>query len=204
MGKRIEIDGGGAKIPAYFANGGEVDRKGAGVVLLAGARGLTKAVEGIADRLAETGYPTVAPDLAAAGDGDATIAAALDHLRRECAGRLALWGMGSGATRALHAASDMTEVKAVVFVDGKAPAESVDLSRLAAAVIAHFGKREAVLDKEATAALGQRIKTARVDLLFHYYDAAAGFCEGPRDDDERIEAQDVWDRSRDFLNTVLT
>lgn len=198
-------------------------RKGAGVVVVGGERGLRQADrDRFVTPLGDLGYFVIAFDLvrgspALTDDDAAARARGLDHgiaiddlaagilacKQLTSFGRIAVIGIGIAGAIAIEAATMLPHIDAVVHVDGPPPSRTAKLSRLRAAINVHraeSGTRFTAADFED---LERRAKASKAQLLCNTYPTHDGFFTDPRDEEAASQARIAWDRTRDFLGYAL-
>ena len=227
MAEAVEFKGfDGVAVPGVYAKpdpfGDPPFRSYAAVVLIPDEWGATESVVALAESLAETGYRTVVVDLyrgkTATNAADAAkLLAGLVHDRaiadieaavafavsQPSSGKIALYGVGTGGTLALEVATRLPKVSAVVTVEGGAPPDTVDLSRIAAQVLQQYPAKESGAS-ERVEAIGRRIAPSRSIQLNTGIASTAGFRLRAAGDQQELAATVAWDEARDFLNNALT
>lgn len=215
----------GVRLPAirYLP---EVDqaatRHGAGVLVVAGERGLgADVLERFVRPLAEIGFIVIATDLVhghrTESDDDAgerarsldhagaidEIAAGLIRLRAAASGRLAVIGIDLAGAIAIEAATMLPHIDAVVQVGGPPPVPRARLNRVRSDVQIHRAAHDGPFSPDAIASLSDRLQPSGAQLIVHDYPVQEGFMLRPRDDGERHHASIAWERTREFLTRVL-
>lgn len=197
---------------------------GAGVLVVAGEWGLGPDDEARVVRpLAELGFFVVALDLvrgrraASAAEAqqrasgldrgiavDDLVAGLLD-LRQLASGKLGVLGLDLGATVAVEAAAMVPQLDAVVHIGGPPPRAEARLARARAPILVHYATGSGVFGADDYNQLAARVRRGKAQLLGNDYATAnAGFLHRPADDADREHATIAWDRTRDFLVSVLT
>lgn len=172
------------------------------------------------DQLAEAGFRALAPDLyhgefaedatgaqrcmqaldwgAALGD----IEGALLHLK--AGGHpVGVVGFCMGGALALYSAAQLPEVSAVVSYYGIPPA-TVDLGKVRAPVLGHFGRRDTYLDAAAVDGLEERLGAGKVEHAIYRYDADHAFVNFNRPEVYDVaSAQQAWERTVAFFRQHL-
>ena len=197
-------------------------RDGAGVVVLAGERGLTQDVlDRLVEPLVKLGFFVLALDVvgghATDSDDDARErVAAVDHagaidelalglikLREMAYGKLGVVGVDVGAAIAIEAATVLPRIDVVVHAGGPPPARTAKLVRMRAPLQVHRTD-----DGPLTAADAELIRAAALagnnELQVFDYPARHGFLTRPRDAEEEHHATVAWERIRDFVTGLLS
>jgi carboxymethylenebutenolidase len=200
---------------------------GPGLLVLQEWWGLVPHIKDVADRFAAAGYVALAPDLYRGkhtthpdeaqrllmalhiADTATMLRGAAEYLRGHAAvtpRKVGVLGFCMGGQLALFAATAHPDViDAVVdFYGIFNPAVPVDLSRLQAPVLAHFGTRDPWIPREKADALMAEVAAAGVPHEVHHYDAGHAFFN-----DARPEAYDAaaagaaWETTLGFLRRHL-
>jgi carboxymethylenebutenolidase len=201
--------------------------RGPGLLVLQEWWGLVDHIKQVADRFAEAGYVVLAPDLyrgesAGSPDEAQRLMMALDmpftaqalrggaeYLRAHSAvspSRVGALGFCLGGQLALYAATAHPDViDAVVdFYGVFNPRVPVDLSTLAAPVLAHFGRTDKSIPVERAEGLLADIAARGVPVDGHFYDAGHAFFNDSRPVVyDAAAAQLAWDRTLAFLSRTL-
>ncbi|MDQ3334341.1 MAG: dienelactone hydrolase family protein [Myxococcota bacterium] len=214
----------GVRVPArrYMP---EIDasqtRDGAGVVVLAGERGLTEDVlSRLVAPIVNLGFFALAFDVvggrATDSDDDAReraafvdhagaideLALALTKLREMAYGKLAVVGVDAGAAIAIEAATVLPRIDAVVHAGGPPPASTAKLVRMRAPLQIHRTD-DGPLTADDASAIEAAVAAANNELQLFDYPARHGFLTRPRDAEEEHHAIVAWERIRDFLTGLL-
>jgi carboxymethylenebutenolidase len=221
MGQMIEFsrpDGG--KSAAWLASAGA----GApGLVLIQEWWGLAPHIKNIADRLAEAGITTLAPDLyrgrlASSADeashlmndldfGDATrqdLQGAVNHLNQLGSTKVGVMGYCMGGALTIAAAVHVPQVAAAVCYYGIPPAEFADPAQIKPPFLGHFATRDDWCTPEKVQELETRMTGAGLHPQIHRYEADHAFSNVTRPDVyDAKSAQLAWDRSLAFLKQHL-
>jgi carboxymethylenebutenolidase len=200
---------------------------GPGVLVIHEAWGLSEHVREICERLAREGFVALAPDLfggrtagdlseareLAAGlepeglsaDLEGAVGALLNHHAVD-GSRVAAVGLCMGGHLALFAASRNWRVAAVVDFYGVHPGIPLDLSRLAAPVLAVFGDRDEFVPAAAVEALRADLSAAgtRASVVVEPGVGHAFMDETRPDRHDAAAAARGWDRMLAFLRAELS
>ena len=198
-------------------------REGPGVLVLHAWWGLTPFFRQLCDRLADSGFVALAPDLhggATTADPDearallaeADMDATLDLVRSSV---LTLRGMPAtpdrpigtlgfsmGASWALWVASRMPEqVAATVAFYGT---QSVDMSPATSAFLGHFAEVDTYVDDDERTLLEADLHVLDKDVTFHHYPGTGHwFFEADQPAYDEPAASLAWDRTLAFLREHL-
>jgi len=191
--------------------------------------GLNDQIRGVADRLAQSGYLALVPDLfrgkttveeeeanhllGALDFGDAAgqdIRGAVQYLKQQSE-RVAVTGFCMGGALTLLALSNIPEVSAGVVWYGFPPLEYIDASKIKVPVLGHWGTQDAFFAAETVDALEAKLTEAQVDVEFHRYLAQHAFANedavGPgrisRTQFDPVWSQLAWDRTLTFLGRTM-
>lgn len=182
--------------------------------------GLLDETRELAERLAKSGYTTLAVDLydgRATQDPDeaASLMNALDPaqataalvawagwLRQRGAAKLATLGFCMGGTWSMNA-SLATPVDATVIFYGWVVRPAAELKALKGSVLAHFGARDASVPGDSAVKLEAELSQAGIPHEIHVYDAEHAFARigGPHYDP--AAAAQAWERTHAFLRRHL-
>jgi len=182
----------GQDIQGYLAKPQKLEGAPA-IVVIQEWWGLNDQIRGVADRLAQSGYLALVPDLfrgkstveeaeanhllSALDFGDAAgqdIRGAVLHLK-EHSERVAVTGFCMGGALTLLALSNIPEVSAGVVWYGFPPLEYIDASKIKAPVLGHWATQDAFFPTETVEALETKLTDAKVDVEFHHYLAHHAF-----------------------------
>lgn len=191
---------------------------GPGVLLLHSFWGLNRQVKDMANRLADSGFTVLAPDLtggaeftdedealAALAEADINVAASLIQsstgvLRRAQAdpdSPIGLVGLGPGASWALWLSARLTnEVSAVVTYYGS---QSIPMDGAKASYLCHWASESMVGDLEV-ADLGLSLQMAGLDFRFEHHEGTLdGFVEEERPSYNANASAVAWRQTLEFL-----
>jgi len=191
--------------------------------------GLNEQIRGVADRLAQSGYLALVPDLyrgkitveeeeahhlmEGLNFGDAAsqdIAAAVAYLKQRTA-KVAVMGFCMGGALALLALNQNTDLSAGVVWYGLPPLEYLDASRIKVPVLGHWGTQDQFFPITSVDALEAKFAESGVQAQFHRYLAHHAFANETAVGHGRIAgtqydpawAQLGWDRTFTFLGKTL-
>lgn len=218
----------GQEIQGYLAK--PTKEEGApGVVVIQEWWGLNDQIRGVADRLAQSGYVALVPDLYRGSStveeeeahhlmtnlnfADAAkqdIRGAVQHLKQR-AERVAVTGFCMGGALTLLALCNVPEASAGVVWYGLPPLEYIDASHIKVPVQAHWGTQDAFFKIEAVDALEKKLADAGVSIEFHRYLAHHAFANETAVGPGRIAgtqydpvwARLAWDRTLTFFGRTL-
>jgi carboxymethylenebutenolidase len=218
----------GQEVQGYLAKPQKL--KGApAIVVIQEWWGLNDQIRGVADRLAQSGYQALVPDLfrgkstveeAEANHflseldfGDAAgqdIRGAVQYLKQQSE-EVAVTGFCMGGALTLLALCNIPEVSAGVVWYGLPPLEYIDASQIKVPVLGHWATQDAFFAAETVDALEAKLTEAKVDVEFHRYLAHHAFANetavGPsrisRTQFDPVWAQLAWDRTLTFLGRTL-
>jgi carboxymethylenebutenolidase len=210
----------GKQCPAYYGAPAAGDAA-PGVVVIQEWWGLNDQIVGVADRLVESGYRVLVPDLYR---GDVTLevaeathkmenldfpdAAAQDargavqHLK-QTSPKVGVVGFCMGGVVALMTAMYAPEADAAVSWYGVPPEEAGDPAKIAIPVQGHFALRDAFFSPDKVDALERKLEGGGVSHEFYRYDAEHAFGNetGPHYDAEA--AKQAWERTLAFFAQQL-
>lgn len=191
--------------------------------------GLNDQIRGVADRLAQSGYIALVPDLyrgkvtveeAEANHlmdglnfGEAAtqdIRGAVQYLKQQSS-RVAVLGYCMGGALALLTLSNVPEVSAGVVFYGFPPLDYIDASKISVPVLGHFATQDAFFPIETAGTLEDKLRGAGVATEFHRYHAHHAFANETAVGTGRIDrtqydavwAQLAWDRTLTFLGRTM-
>lgn len=220
MGDMIEFGDNGHRDQGYLAV--PASGRGPGVVVIQEWWGLVDHIKRVCDRFAADGFTALAPDLyhgrsttepdeaqkeamnldiaVAAAD----LSAAVRHLLnspRVTSPTVGVVGFCMGGGLALYIASQEPAISACVTYYGIGPArETLDVSKMKAAVLGHWGERDHSYDHQAVERLEGRLRAAGVQVESFWYDADHAFFNDERPEVHVEEAAQLsWDRTVAFL-----
>lgn len=195
------------------------DGPGPGVLLLHSFWGLNRAAKDTADRLADSGFTVLAPDLAdgeefdddeaalkALAEADVNVLASLIQssvgiVRRAQArpeAPIGVVGYGSGASWALWLSARLVdEVRAVVTYYG---AQSIGMDRSRSSYLCHWATTDDNVSDDDIAQLGLSLTLADRPFRFeHHAGTTAGFAEADRPDFDAGADAIAWRLTIEFL-----
>jgi carboxymethylenebutenolidase len=191
--------------------------------------GLNDQIRGVADRLAQSGYLALVPDLyrgkATAEEeeahhlmtsldfGDATaqdIRGAVQYLKQQSQ-RVGVTGYCMGGALALLALSQIPEISAGVVWYGFPPLDYIDASKIKIPVLGHWATQDAFFAAETVNALEAKLREANVDFEFHRYlahhafanETAVGPGRIPGTQFDPVWSQLAWDRTLTFWGRTM-
>jgi carboxymethylenebutenolidase len=191
--------------------------------------GLNDQIRGVADRLAQSGYLALVPDLyrgkATAEEeeahhlmtsldfGDATaqdIRGAVQYLKQQSQ-RVGVTGYCMGGALTLLALSQIPEISAGVVWYGFPPLDYIDASKIKVPVLGHWAAQDAFFAAETVNALETKLREANVDFEFHRYLAHHAFANETAVGPGRIAgtqfdpvwSQLAWDRTLTFWGRTM-
>jgi carboxymethylenebutenolidase len=224
MGEMIEFQGDGHIDRGYLAV--PTSGRGPGVVVIQEWWGLVGHIKSVCDRLAADGFTALAPDLyhgrsttepdeaqkeamnldiaAATHDLSASVRHLLESPRATGLS-VGVVGFCLGGGLALYIASQEPAIAACVTYYGVGPArETVDFSKMRAAVLGHWGERDNSYDHQTIDGLEKRLRAAGVQVESFWYDCDHAFFNDDRPEVyEKDAARLSWDRSVAFLREHL-
>lgn len=223
MGEMVEFAANGGKAAGYLAT--PSSGSGPGLLVIQEWWGLVDHIKAVADRFAEAGFVTLAPDMyhgetttspddagrlmmalnieRAAKDlrGAAEHLLSLDTVSPKKVGAL---GFCMGGQLALFAATEHPQIAACVDFYGIHPEVKPDFAKLKGKVLCHWGKDDGFVTPDAASALVAAIETAGGDIEAHTYDAGHAFFNDSRPDAyDEVSAKLAWDRTLTFLRASL-
>lgn len=214
----------GGRVSAYLAEG-TAGRSAPGIVVIQEWWGLNDQIRGVADRLAESGFRALVPDLyrgkvaleaneaehlmkgldfgvAASQD----VRGAVQYLKASGSAKVGVTGFCMGGALTVLAAANVPEADAFVIWYGYPPLEYVDGTRVHAPVMGHWGTRDTVFSIDKVDALEARLRAGGAQVEFHRYEAKHAFANEYADTKkldflgyEPAAAQLAWRRSLDFF-----
>ncbi|WP_206998900.1 dienelactone hydrolase family protein [Trinickia mobilis] len=191
--------------------------------------GLNDQIRGVADRLAQSGYLALVPDLFRGKStveeeeahhlmnglnfGEAAsqdIPGAVQYLKERCE-RVAVLGYCMGGALTLLSLCQVPEVSAGVVWYGFPPLEYLDASRIKAPILGHWATQDAFFAAETVDVLEAKLSDAKVDFEFHRYlahhafanETAVGPGRIPRTQFDPVWSQLAWDRTLTFLGRTM-
>ena len=223
MGERISYKANGHATPAYLAR---PRQPGPGLVVIQEWWGLVPHIEHIADRLADAGFVSLAPDLyhgekATTPDraGKLMMALRIDEAATDLAGAIDQLASQSGVTNpkvgtigfcmggalSLFAASKNPEVGACAVFYGGHPHVKPDLASLQAPVLGIYAGKDAFVTPESVKALDDQLTSLGKRHEFHTYPNAdhAFFNDERADVYDPAAAADAWAKTLAFFRREL-
>ncbi|GLQ88796.1 dienelactone hydrolase family protein [Dyella flagellata] len=218
----------GQRLEGYLATPEQPDGAPA-VVVIQEWWGLNEQIRSVADRLAQSGYLALVPDLyrgeitleqeeaqhlmEGLNFGDAAsqdIGAAVAYLKQRT-GKVAVMGFCMGGALALLALGQHADLSAGVVWYGLPPLEYIDASRIKVPVLGHWGTQDAFFPIKSVDALEAKFAQSGVSAQFHRYLAHHAFANETAVGHGRIPgtqfdpewAQLAWDRTFTFLGRTL-
>lgn len=191
--------------------------------------GLNDQIRGVANRLAESGYLALVPDLyrgkstveeeeahhlmSGLDFGDAAtqdVRGAVQYLKQQ-ASNVGVMGYCMGGALTLLALSNIPEVTAGVVWYGYPPLEYVNAANIKVPVLGHWGTQDAFFANETVDELEKKLSDADVDVEFHRYlayhsfanETAVGTGRISRTQFDPVWAQLAWDRTLTFLGRTM-
>ncbi|CAG4921703.1 dienelactone hydrolase family protein [Paraburkholderia saeva] len=191
--------------------------------------GVNDQIRGVADRLAESGYVALVPDLyrgkatveeeeanhlmSGLDFGDAAsedIRGAVQYLKTHSE-RVGITGYCMGGALTLLALSQIPELAAGVVWYGFPPIEYIDASKIKVPVMGHWATQDAFFAIETVDVLEKKLLDANVAVEFHRYQAHHAFANetavGPgrisRTQFDAVWSQLAWDRTLTFLGRTM-
>ena len=226
MGQMITFPSNGSSAGGYLAI--PSSGMGAGVVLIQEWWGLVPHITGVADRLAEAGFATLAPDLYHGEEttepdeaGKLMMALQLPTAAREMVGavdymsrldthpsdRVGVVGFCMGGGLALWLSTLSSRVAACVPFYGAVPWQAVqpDYSKSVAAYLGHYAAHDDWATPEEAARLETELTALGREARFHVYPgtAHAFFNDDRPDSYDAAAAELAWERTIGFLRRHL-
>jgi carboxymethylenebutenolidase len=216
--KRL-IDRNGREMPGYLDESPERPRRA--VVVVHDFYGLTEPMKELTRRLAGEGFVAFAPDLyrgrvASSRDEAAKLAQTLAWNRvaielglavqalkdKTEGGPVSIWGFAMGGAAALVAAAAVDKLDAAITFYGIP--QDVALTNPYVKIQGHFAARDQKCTPDRVDVLDRSLKRRGGVHEFHIYEADHGFLNPNRPEVQSAsEAQLAWNRSLDFLKSVL-
>ena len=216
----VEFPANGRTASGYLAT--PAGGKGPGLILIQEWWGLVDHIKSVADRFANAGFVTLAPDLfhgknTKSPDEAGKLAMALNiaEAAKDMRGaaefllqndavtseRVGILGFCMGGQLALYAGTEYPDkFAAVVDFYGSHPKVAIDAAKLRVPVLAHFGKRDNAVRESDARALAQRIRDAGKEVEAYFYDAGHAFFNDTRPEAyDKASAERAWERSLTFL-----
>lgn len=205
----------GATARGYYVHGAK-DANAPGIVVVQEWWGVNPQIKGSADRLAESGYRVLVPDLFR---GKATLdAAEAEHLMQgldftqaatqdirgavqhlKANGKVGVVGFCMGGALALLAAATAPEADAVVSWYGVPPEDALDLAQVKAPLQGHFALHDTFFPIASVDALDRRLQKRGAAPEFHRYDAGHAFGNETGASYDAEAAAQAWDRTLRFF-----
>lgn len=218
----------GKEVQGYLARPQNPDRAPA-VVVIQEWWGLNDQIRGVADRLAQSGYLALVPDLYR---GEATVEeeeahhlmtgldfsdAASQDIRgavqylKNLSPSVGITGFCMGGALALLALCQTPEASAGVVWYGHPPLEYIDATKIRVPLLGHWGTQDAFFPIATVDTLESQLRDAKVDLEFHRYLAHHAFANetaiGPgriaRTQFDPVWSRQAWDRTLTFFGRTL-
>lgn len=221
MGHMIEFSRpDGAHTQGYFADAGSGRPA---LVLIQEWWGLNDNMRAIADRLAQAGISTLAPDLyrgrlASSADEASHMMNGLDFvdatqqdlrgaaawLAAQGAGKIAVMGFCMGGALTISAAVHVPGLSAAVCFYGIPPKELADPALITLPFMGHFAERDGWCTPALAQALEQALRGAGQSPEIHHYDADHAFFNQTRPEVYDAACADLaWQRTLAFLHQHL-
>ncbi|PYS50486.1 MAG: carboxymethylenebutenolidase [Acidobacteria bacterium] len=216
----------GKHCSGYYAEPAK-DSKAAGVVVIQEWWGLNDQIKGVANRLADTGYRALVPDLYRGkvaveakeaehlmhglNFGDAAgqdIRGAAQYLKQSSS-RVAVMGYCMGGALTILAAANVKEADAAVCWYGVPPLDYVDANAIKIPLLGHFATEDVAFSPSQVEGLEKKLKDANANYEFHWYKAKHAFAnENNVNPDSFIHynpdaARLAWQRTVEFLGKHL-
>jgi carboxymethylenebutenolidase len=198
--------------------------KAPGLLLLQEWWGVNDHIRKLADRFAEAGFVTLAPDLyhgkttkdgteagklMTALDGkqamDDIAGAALTLLAHPRSnGKVGITGFCMGGAYSFAAASAIPELGAVVPFYGIPPVERLDFDKMKAPILAHFASRDQWATVAGAVELQKKVEAHHGSMRLEVYEADHAFVNDTRPEAYAPEAAKLsWERTIAFLHQHL-
>lgn len=219
----VEFEANGGKGTGYLA---EPEGEGPGVIVIHEWWGLDDSMRKMADRFAEEGFVTLAPDLY---DGDTTeqpdeaqqklMAMNMDKAVKEmrgavkallenpkCNGQIGAVGFCAGGGLAAWAAAETPEIGAAVIYYYVMPHGKPDFSKIGGPVLGHFGTEDEFINPDQAEALRAEMQEAGIEAAFEFYEGAG---HAFANDHDRLGTYDeghakaAWEKTVGFLKKHL-
>lgn len=218
----------GGDVQGYLASPAVLEGAPA-IVVIQEWWGVNDQIKGVADRLAECGYRALVPDLYRGAstveeeeahhlmDGldfaDAVsqdLTGAVQYLKADSK-NVGVTGYCMGGALTLLSLSNIPDLAAGVVWYGFPPLEYIDVSKIKAPLIGHWGTQDLFFSIDTVGDLEARLKGAGVDVTFHRYLAHHAFANETAIGDGRIPgtqydaawSQLAWDRTLTFFGKTL-
>lgn len=223
MGEMIEFTANGGKGSGYLAT--PASGSGPGLLVLQEWWGLVDHIKSVADRFAEAGFVSLAPDMyhgesTTSPDDAGRMMMALDieHAAKDLRGaaehllsldsvapkKVGALGFCMGGQLALFAATEHPQIAACVDFYGIHPEVKPDFGKLKGKVLCHWGKDDGFVTPDAASALVDAIQAAGGDVEAHTYETGHAFFNDSRPDAfHEASATLAWDRTLTFLRANL-
>lgn len=218
----------GKQLQGYLAKPQKLEGAPA-IVVIQEWWGLNDQIRGVADRLAQSGYLALVPDLyrgkstveeeeahhlmSGLDFGDAAtqdVRGAVDYLKQQT-DKVGVTGYCMGGALTWLALCNIPELTAGVVWYGFPPLEYIDASKINVPVLAHWGLQDQFFPAESVDALEKKLGEAKVDFEFHRYLAHHAFANETAVGPDRIAgtqfdpvwSQQAWDRTLTFFGRTL-
>lgn len=195
---------------------------GPGLLVLPSWWGLKPFFKQVCEQLAEQGYTALGLDYYQGRVGNtideakalqeevendfegmaAMVKSAKDHLASFQTGKpLGILGFSMGTDWAVITAANEADIAAtILFYGGWSP----DFSKMRSKVLGHYAETDEWFPFDKAREMGQKMKTAGVDVTLHYYPGTAHwFMEEDRPEYDPAAAKLAWDRTFEFLKENL-
>ena len=199
------------------------DKKGPGIVVIQEWWGLNTQIKGVAERLARAGYRAMVPDLFRgklaknSEEGshlmkgldwddavEQDIRGAVQHLRKNSDGPVAVLGFCMGGALTLAAGTRLSGIDAGVCFYGIPPAAKADPSHLRVPMQFHFAHRDDWCTPTAVDKLEQALQQGSAVFEIYRYDTAHAFMNEARPEVyDATAAAKAWERTLQFLLSKL-
>jgi carboxymethylenebutenolidase len=210
----------GQHTPGYFADAGP--GPGPGVILIQEWWGLNDHIRSIADRLAEAGFSTLAPDLyrgrlASSADEASHMMTGLDFVDAtqqdlrgastwlaERTSRIGVMGFCMGGALTISAAVHVPGLSAAVCFYGIPPKQLADPALITLPFQGHFASRDDWCTPAAAQALEHTLRSAGASPEIYHYEADHAFFNRSRPEVYDAACADLaWTRTLAFLQQHL-
>ncbi|MEC9268035.1 MAG: dienelactone hydrolase family protein [Pseudomonadota bacterium] len=183
--------------------------------------GLNDQIKRVADRFADAGFTTLAPDLYDGrvtqdadeashmmtgldfpGAANQDIRGALQFLKSD-GGKAAVLGFCMGGALTIIAGVKLSECDAAVCYYGIPPKEAADPAQMRVPFLGHFATQDDWCTPEAVAALKQDLAQVETPVEIYEYDGEHGFFNDNRTVYNKAASDLSWSRSIAFLERTL-
>lgn len=222
MGEMIEFQCPDGSTAAGYLAQPAAGEDAPGLVVIQEWWGLNEQIKSVGDRIAQSGYRALVPDLYKGrvtqdpdeaghmmngldwvGATQQDLRGALQYLT--AGGRKAgVMGFCMGGALTLISAVKLKELSAAVCFYGIPPLEAADPAKISVPFQGHFANQDDWCTPAAVNALEQALKTGNVEHVLYRYEAQHGFFNEQRPDVHDASASlDAWGRSLAFLEQHL-